>query len=457
MERLRIVVGLLVVVLTASCCLCRATTDALADYKAAKQKALAPLQAEYERIVGPQREEPAMRKWSERLVTVDQIVERLLMALHACKARSAEVILDRMLSGQGTASAGLSAAVPSFRRPRWVDVLTLLDEYRQAFEEEVCSSSSQPARDKFLQEYYDKTVGTAEACVANEGQAVLALVADEQSMKYILQLSVVFPFLRTADRLWSRPNVESLAAWIREPRNAEYLVGFSLHAKRPMTAFAFACSGGRENVAPVSVVDFLQAGVRKMISERDDWAAMVCCRAGLEIADMAGAENAKTAFSFYLAEVLDRVNHPLLAAEEMMMVMGRCSDSGDYGKAALRRLTYLYSAGRNAELLSAASALRTDNGRRTFLPEVMFVSWAALRRETVQRSGEVKRDFLKSFPQHPLAAEMHFESALDALKNADPERAVTYLRVIEESFPKSALLPQVHEVQRRLRKATASN
>lgn len=74
-------------------CSAGATADAWAEYQAAKQRALAPLQAEYDRIVAAHKDDPAVRKCQERLELVDEVAARVLRGLDAISAASSASVL----------------------------------------------------------------------------------------------------------------------------------------------------------------------------------------------------------------------------------------------------------------------------------------------------------------------------------------------------------------------------
>jgi hypothetical protein len=327
-----------------------------ADYQAAKQKALAPLQAEFERIVAAHKEDPAVRKYRERLGLVDEVAARVLRALDAINVASAAGIAGSALGDQGgteppSADAG-GLPVP--------DALRLLAEYGSAFEEELLVPDLPQEEQAALWTYVDVGMSETVAQMAERAQVVHAGAPAEELAHQALCLAVSLPLLNTRDGEWSTRETEALPEWMRTPQNCQALEAFSLRARRPLAAWQFALRAPAQPATTGDRAEYLLACVARGVEMRDYGAAAACCNAGIAFAKAGADDDGAAEFSVALAEVCGAGGNPSQAAEQLAEALRSYPNAGLWGDAATLRLRCLYEGGRFDEVLVEVSSRTSD-------------------------------------------------------------------------------------------------
>jgi hypothetical protein len=263
------------------------------------------------------------------------------------------------------------------------------------------------------------------------------------------------------DEQWSAHDIESLPDWMRSPENLRVIEDFALRVRRPFTAYQTALYGhsqdkNNQEAAP-AYSDYCLKAAGRMEGIREYHAGMCCLRVGIKQAESEGNSRAAVALRFKLADVLETTGHTPLSAEEMKSVLGKYPKSDDWGKAALLRLKYLYSAGILAQVVREAPRYQADERCARYLPQIIYVSWVTNRREAhAEEADKLQKLFLKEFPDHPLAADMHFASAMAALAAGDYKEAQRLLDIIGKQFRRSAVFKQAMEIRDRLAKSMGS-
>jgi hypothetical protein len=428
-------------------CSAGATADAWADYLAAKQKALAPLQADYDRIVAAHRDDPAIQKYRERLGLVDEVAGRILRGLDAISAASAAGIAGSALGDLGgteppSADAG-GLPVP--------DALRLLAEYGSAFEEELLVPDLTQEGQNALRTYADLSMSAASAQVAERAQMVHASAPTEELARQTLCLAVALPLLGTRDDRWSPAVTEALPDWVRVPASYGALEAFALLADRPLTAYLFSPRGLTQTAEPESALDYLRSAAKRMAERRDYRAASCCLIGAMAIAKEAGQNEMAMSLGLEQAEALSMGGNHGTAAEQAQRLLVEYPSSGQYGKAVVLRLRYLYLEGGDGDVLEGAQVARRDQKCRGSLPQVLYLAWAASRRGgQAQSAVAIRTELLERFSEHPLAADVYLVSAMDALANMDIRESSRLLSVLRDRFPNYEYMPQVADVVRRV-------
>jgi outer membrane protein assembly factor BamD (BamD/ComL family) len=117
----------------------------------------------------------------------------------------------------------------------------------------------------------------------------------------------------------------------------------------------------------------------------------------------------------------------------------------------LQKLSDLYGAGLYAEIIHECDSMDADANYRSLRPQVLYMRWAANRALGCnQQAFQAQQSFLALFPEHPLAADMHYERAMDALAQNDFPQAETELRSVSICRPRSKLADRTTKILVRL-------
>lgn|GEM_PF-2981674 len=425
-----------------------AAADAWADYQAAKQKALAPLQADYDRIIAARKDDPAVQKCRERVGLVDEVALRVLAALDALDAASAAGVAAAAL----TDPDGVKPVDRGSGGPPVCGALCLLAEYGGAFVDELPPSAIPQDERAALREYVSTGLKAAALSVAERGRIVHLTVAAEDGTRQVVWLVAILPLLGTSDGEWTQDETESLPEWVRRPSGLAALEGLALQAHRPLTASVFSQHVDDEKEgAPSGAVRYLQAKGREARASRDFAAAVQCFRAGASVAEKAGDESGALACLCQLAETLSVSGDHAAGAAHVAATMARHPDSPEYGRLVVLRMKYLYRAEDLGNLWQEAQAAREEERCQQVLPELLYVSWLTARRLNRQEAaGACSDEFLKRFPEHPWCADMYFHSALVACVSGDSGEMERLFGLVRERFPRSEASEDVKRIGERL-------
>jgi tetratricopeptide (TPR) repeat protein len=189
-----------------------------------------------------------------------------------------------------------------------------------------------------------------------------------------------------------------------------------------------------------------------MITDREYHAGIHCLKVGIELAEQEKREEQAIDLHLQLADVLNNAGHAPLAAEEIKQTLDKYVKSSEYGKVATLRLKYLYEAGQFDKILEEAPTYQADERCKPYLPQIIYISWVAHRRENkLAEADKLQKDFLEKFPEHPLAADLYFAAAMTALAKSDYEEASRLLEIIQYRYPKSKIIDKAKQIQERLK------
>jgi hypothetical protein len=123
----------------------------------------------------------------------------------------------------------------------------------------------------------------------------------------------------------------------------------------------------------------------------------------------------------------------------------------DPGLIAIENLRDLYDGEEYEQVLAGCERAYADARCRSYHPEILYIEWVTNRRlDRTMESNQLKEEFLKRFVQHPLAAKIHFASAMDFVGVGDYASADKELAVIERDFTQTRIAPQANEIRHRL-------
>jgi hypothetical protein len=354
-------------------CSVSVAADGWAEYQAAKQKALVPLQAQYERIVAAHRDDPAVRKYQERLGLVDEVAAQVLKALDAISAASAASVMDTV-SGDPAGVKPLAADVQGHPAS---DALRIFASYRSVFEEELLGPNLPEEDQVALRKYASLGMSVAAASVAERGPMIQTVATSDEFARQAVCLAAVLPLLSVRDDKWFKAEIESLPGWMRTAPNYQALEMLSLRAQRPLTAWQFALPGGQPPTGRGDRLGYMLSSVARLVGGRDYGAATFCCSTGAQFAKAADAPSMAAAFDLEFARVLGSSGRPSEAAAKAKTVLSDYPNTELWGRAAVLRLRYLCQAGLFEHVLAEAVSLRRDRRCRDYLPPILYIQWVA--------------------------------------------------------------------------------
>ena len=117
------------------------------------------------------------------------------------------------------------------------------------------------------------------------------------------------------------------------------------------------------------------------------------------------------------------------------------------------RLKYHYESQQYDTIIEEAPTYQTDPRSKSYLPQILYISWVTHRRENrTDEAEQLQKTFLEKFPGHPLGADMFFASAMTALAASDYDEAQRLLDIIEYRYPESRILPKAKQIKNRIQK-----
>lgn len=123
------------------------------------------------------------------------------------------------------------------------------------------------------------------------------------------------------------------------------------------------------------------------------------------------------------------------------------------GQRAVQRLSQYYRAELYDRVLTQVHAERDKPDNAEYRPQILYIQWAASRRlDRMAESSAVQQEFLKRYPDHPLAADMHFADATTLLANSSYSAASEKLAMIQTKWPDAKVTAKAKEIREKLAK-----
>ena len=414
-----------------------------------RQQAVAPLQADYDRIVAKAGSDPELGQFQTRLGHVNEIGDQLFRRFRSTKAAS----LDALLDGAPKAKTSRASQDKDDIAPSAAE---LYSEYQDEFAQALPKPANASPEDlNVLVKYYDTVIATTEQLIAERGKMMASI--DKKAGTEVPRLCVVLSFLHRADDQWGPADIAVLAPWLRQPGTFAVLEDFALAVRRPLTAYQFAqmrlMTSTKPTMRPTTQAYLNDASLR--LRKANDYSgAISCLNKALEIAGPMSPDNDVALLHISLADVYAEVGHPDTAANEVKKVLDAPEQKKERGKAAMLRMKYLYETQRFDEVLREAESYRVDDRCAEYLPQILYLTWVTQRRSDQMTPAQTTQDlFFQKFPDHPLGADMHFAAAMAALAENNDAEATRQLEIIQYKYPKSKLLPKVEELRDRLQQA----
>jgi len=411
------------------------------------------LAAYWEGMATTQPDAEGVRSFAQRLALVDEVQSQLNLGFEHQRTVVLNDLLDQTLGGSAPAVTAMAPADSG------VSAEQLLRTYEARFAQGLTDEGIDDDALVRLGAFYGLYIQQAGSRIAERGGSVAA--ANPSDASRAVAYSLVFPFLHVPDADWSDADVRGLAEWLQQPATLLQLEDTSLRLGRPRTAWAFAkvaaeAQAGetrKEHVAS-DVMMYLQDTADRML-RADRFKEAINCLAGkLDECLRRDLRSEEVATRFRLAEVTADTGQPGDAAEILEPLLAEHSTAEAFGRAAMLRLKYLYEAESYEALFASSDLYLPDDRIGGYRPQGLYITWVAARRNDRPHLAEsMKKEFQSKFAAHPLAADMYFAEAMEALARSDYDEAERLLEYIAYRYPESRLIQRVAEIQKRLTEA----
>jgi len=263
---------------------------------------------------------------------------------------------------------------------------------------------------------------------------------------------MVFPLLLTPDAAWNHETTGSLPTRLRSGLWVGECERFALHAGRPRTALHLSSPHvSAANTTPELAVPYLLKAAQRMAAERDYAAEVACLQAALGLAREHGDAKRISEVAFLTAERLADYGGPVEAAAFLKETMEGKPLPEDIGRLHILRLTCLYKAKQYKAVATETNLCLEDDRYPRRGTQLLYLAWAACRRVGEhEKSSALGARFLKSYPTHPLAADVLYANAMGALAQAEYKKAHGVLSRIAREFPDSRVGGRVEKLLKRL-------
>lgn len=417
-------------------------------YAAHKREQLSALHAEFTREYKAYEHDDAVIQTREKLELIDEAANFLLKSLQTTESTTYENILN------GSIDVVKDEATEKPEETSG-NALELYMEFADRLSAGLPSGSVGQKRLSFLRKYCNAALDCAVEYVRRRTE--IAAAADENARREVLELSVVLPFLKVPDEKWSSKNIEALPKWANRPEDRKLWEEFALSVRRPLTALQFAQYGESKPWNADKALRYYVVRARLLTERSSQYSAGIqCFRASIDVAESNGRDDSAMSIRQELAKTFHQIGHPRLAAATVKEAMDLHPESSSWGKAAMLRLRYLYEAGEHVTIINEGPNYQTDVRCAKYHPQVIYVLWVTHRRANKPEAAEkLQRTFLEKFPEHTLAADMYFASAMKALAAGDYDEALRLLEVIEYRYPSSRIVKKARQIQSRLTKRTS--
>jgi tetratricopeptide (TPR) repeat protein len=406
------------------------------------RKTLAAKQAEFEGICRKYRGDKAVQAFRQRVLWIEKGTRLIIEHLGRVRARA----LKSTMAGIVGSKEGIERDDDDLG----IDLLEFYADYRDRFAKPLPAPQALKAR-TFLRAYYGMCFLRAQERISQwreQASVFDAGIADEVAKAYM-----IFAFLRIPDTEWSKREPASLPGWMSDSVTRKCVEEFALAVGRPLTALAIARQRGEKLATPAAICTYLELASTRLSKHGGINRGVQCLRVAAQIAAESGEAALAQKQYVSLAKLYARSGLPLLAAEAARQALGVFPKStASTGDVMALRLLYLYRGGEFAVVAREGAAYESDARYEGARPWIMFVSCLANRRlhRTATARGLQKR-FCQAFPEHPLAANMYWFAASDAIQDGDEREAIHLLDVIEYRFPKSKVMSEVKRLRKILK------
>lgn len=260
---------------------------------------------------------------------------------------------------------------------------------------------------------------------------------------------MVCPLLIVPEKSWDAAATASLPAWLQAAPWRTECESFALHAGRPLTAYHLSEPDAAPGNDPVSA--YLIRVANRMAEERDYLAGLTCLRTGLRLAIERGDAKQIEELACQLGERMANYGQPAEAAFLLSETLAGKPGPEDPSRIAVTRMTYLYKTEDYATVATQVDQWLREQRYPSHRAQLLYLAWASFRRLGEREKADTLADaFLASYPTEPLAADILYAKAMEALAQADYKQAQALLEKTKHEFPESPLGKRVDELLARL-------
>ena len=397
-------------------------------------------QTDFDRTVLDHPNDPLVQATEQRLAAVDRAADAVLRDL---RLHGAAFVENSLATVDGSLSAGDDSS-------RLIGAAKIVERFKADVASLSASTALNFSDSAILEKYLAVGSQTLADAIEQRGRSCMSVVGVDPHE--VLQLSFILPMLAcNTDRPLCAP-APVLPKWMASPKNLQALQSFAVESAMPKVAFALsrAASPTTPPDASTAYLLFLKLEANQMQRTADYDAALTCLREAIALEKIRGQKAPEIQLAFSVGEVLEAAAEVQPAADAMARLRTICTKPDDYSLASLLRLKYLHEAGQSDLLLSEAAVDLTDPKCEGHLPQIMFIAWMTARQHQVKTVELWKKRLIDRFPDHPLAADIYFVTATDALAAGDYGQTSRLLQFIEYRFPRFKLMDQVKALEQRL-------
>lgn len=412
--------------------------DEMQAFRDHQAKSLESIKAAYEKIKAEYPDNAELKVFEERINLIDELAVQIIKQFESVKSAAMQNMI----------SLGAVLPAPEDKKAKSLSAADLISQYQTQFSRALPVPEIESSQLPVLRDYYDKAIHSAMDFITPRGCSVA--IVNQAAAVDTLSLTMVIHFLHIGDSQWNKAYIERLPDIIKKPATLEILENVSFKMLRPRTAYHFFLY--RTDGDGFDPDYFLQSSDR-LLARNEYLSAVRCLNAGLEIAGEMKCNEKSASLAVKLADVYYTMGHLSLAIESMEQVLHLEPQYEGYCKAAALQLKYLYEEGRYKDVNVKAFSYLESGSCPDYHPEILYIAWLASRRDNLPDSAEMmKKKFMEKYPQHPLCANMLFDSAINALASTDYSQARQILEQIEYHHPQSKIIPKVRELKERITK-----
>jgi TolA-binding protein len=226
---------------------------------------------------------------------------------------------------------------------------------------------------------------------------------------------------------------------------------FCLRQERPLTAMQIAQAVEGKAWPYEKQLDYLLRKGQLVAPAGGLRFAMAFHKAAVAIRLKHAGQDASLRPDLDLAKSYDQAGHSSLAAGVMQSAMQGFPRSPDWGSVAVMRMVYLCKAKQWDTACQEFPTYDGDQRCRAHASNLLYLGWLAHARGGLkEKAEEIKGRLIREHPGSILCADMHFDSAVQAIQEGRIQEAQRLLEIIEYRFPSSSLVARAKELKKGL-------
>lgn len=415
------------------------------DFTLFRNKEMAEIEAKLESIPASDANDPLVSTAKSVAKDTDAIVAEVMESLNSI--RMATMGSEAVGDPPRKTSTAINASQANQVRDVYV-------RYHDRINKNVTLVSVDTPEGKIAKEYINATLAVAENYILNEAGKIKDLGADIIAAEWAMLL----PLLHHGDSAWNIEWISNLPVWIKNTQSmnaAEYICLAVGCPKAAYQLWAFHVSDGKDETLKVeNYLANLHRRANACFGSKDFLKGINILKSIIILADTEGMIDEAVKSHFRLAEVYTMYGHSQMAADEMKLMMKDYPTHKEYGKAVLMRLRYLYQSGMFEKILEETPTLLKDNASENYRPQIIYIAWVTNRRQNkTMEADDLKKRFIRGYPNHPLCADMYFASAMELLAAGDYAGATQLLEMIAERYEKTSIANKSREILAKLKES----